>query len=119
MDERIRRCRADDHVRLLARDRLEDELISVDPRAGAHELVAFLVAPQADRKAARLESGQGIREALQGPQRRLDEELAADKGGDGVPRQAEDEGLASQAEGDRLSRLYRPPPKKPPPPRLP
>src|SRR6185312_19688 len=73
VDEGVRGCRADDHVRLLAGDGLEHERVSVHPRPGAHELVALLVPPEADGKLPRLEAGQRIRQALQRPQGGVDE----------------------------------------------
>jgi hypothetical protein len=98
-------------VRFLAGDRLEHERVAVDSRPSAHELVALLVAPEADRERSRLEPRQRIREPLQRAQRGLDEELAADQRRDGVPGQAEDERLAAHAERDRLARLHGDPPE--------
>ena len=111
VDERICGGRAHDHVRFLSCQRLEHERLSLHARAGAHELVAFLVASQANREPPRLEARQGIREPLQGSKCGLDEELAADESGHRVSGQAEDERVPPHTERDRLARLDRHPPE--------
>ena len=57
------------------------------------------------REPAWLEPRQRIPQALQRAHCRLDEELAPDERGDGIPREAEDERVAADAERDRLAGL--------------
>ena len=104
--ERVRLGRADDHVRLLAGDRLEHDAVVGDGRAGADEVVAAGVPLDGDGERARRPARAGVGRPLQGQHRRPDEELAADERRDRVARQAEDERPAADAERDRLARPH-------------
>ncbi len=46
VDERVRDCRTNDHVRLLPRDCLQEHVVTVVAAHGTHELVAVRVAAE-------------------------------------------------------------------------
>jgi hypothetical protein len=105
--ERIGRSGTDDHVRLLAENGLEHELVPIHTRPRTHELVALRVAPEPGAEPAGLVPWQRLLEPLQRSQCGLDEELTADERRDRIAGQPEDERLSAHAERNRLARLDR------------
>ena len=83
----------------------------LDPRPRPQQRVARDEPAPAARAARAGTRGRGLREPLQGEQRRPDEQLEADERRDRVPRQPEDERAAAHAERDRLPGPHRDPPE--------
>src|SRR5438128_8717718 len=80
-------------------------------RACADKLVAVGVTPDAGCEPSLLVDGTRLRRALQGEQRRANEELTADERRDRIPRQPEDEGRLPNTKSERLAGLDRHPPE--------
>ena len=94
---------ADDHVRLLALQRIERHCGSLAPRAGADAVVAGGVGAQPGAEDPGQVARCRVGVPLQREQRRSNEQLEPDERRHRVPGQAEDERAPEDAERDRLA----------------
>jgi hypothetical protein len=94
-------------VRFLSCDRLQQDAVVRRPRLRTQELVALPVATHSRGESTHVEDRTRRGRALKREQRRSNEELAANEGGDGISGKPEHKRWPANPEGERLAGLDR------------